>query len=87
MQKAAQKRGKNKIEIEVPDTLLNLSIAVYDAGLEQEQSNRNIYTDLLLQGDLRGDVYNASWYFDDNTAEAKNYLDLVMQTNGWRRYN
>lgn len=85
---STKKRGKNKIEIEVPDTLSsNLSIAVYDAGLEQEQSNRNIYTDLLLQGDLRGDVYNASWYFDDNTAEAKNYLDLVMQTNGWRRYN
>jgi len=88
VEKSITKRGKNKIEITVPDTIsTNLSVAVYDAGLEQEQSGRNIYTDLLLQGDLKGDVYDARWYFNTNTPEAKEYLDLVMQTNGWRRYN
>jgi len=87
-EKSIAKRGKNKIEITVPDTVsTNLSVAVYDAGLEEEQSGRNIYTDLLLQGDLKGYVYNAGWYFNTNTPEAKDYLDLVMQTNGWRRYN
>lgn len=85
---STKKRGKNKIEIEVPDTIsTNLSMAIYDAGLEQQETGRNIYTDLLLQGDLRGYVYNASWYFSDTAANASEYLDLVMQTNGWRRYN
>ncbi|MCB0708227.1 MAG: hypothetical protein KDC15_02375, partial [Chitinophagaceae bacterium] len=87
-QSSTQKRGKNKIEITVPDTLgSNLSLAVYDASLEQQQTGRNIYTDLLLQGDLKGYVYNANWYFSDTATHAAEYLDLVMQTNGWRRYN
>lgn len=85
---STKKRGKNKIDIEVSDTLgSNLSLAVYDASLEQQQTGRNIYTDLLLQGDLKGYVYNAEWYFDASSANAPEYLDLVMQTNGWRRYN
>ena len=87
-QSSTKKRGKNKIEITVPDTLgSNLSLAVYDASLEQQQTGRNIYTDLLLQGDLKGYVYNANWYFSDTATHAAEYLDLVMQTNGWRRYN
>ena len=82
------KRGKNKLEIEVPDTLSsNLSMAVYDAGLEQPEQHSNIYADFLLQDNIKGYVYNANWYFETNTAEAVADLDLVMQTNGWRRYN
>ncbi len=82
------KRGNNKISIAVSDTLSsNLSVAVYDADLEQPSSGKNIYTDLLLQGDIRGDIYNANWYFNDTAANTDQYLDLVMQTNGWRRYN
>ena len=87
-EKSLDKRGKNKIEIEVPDTISsNLSLAIYDASLEQQMTGRNIYTDLLLQGDLKGNVYNADWYFSDTATDAPKYLDLVMQTNGWRRYN
>ncbi len=82
------KRGKNSIEVAISDTVSsNLSLAVYDADLEQQQSQTTIYTDLLLQADLKGYVYNAAWYFEKNTTESKQYLDLVMQTNGWRRYN
>lgn len=82
------KRAKNSIEIEVPDTLnSNLSIAVYDANLEEQQPQTNIYTNLLLQADVKGYIHQANWYFTNNTPEAKQYLDLVLQTNGWRRYN
>ena len=87
-EKSLAKRGLNKINIAVPDTLnSNLSVAIFDANLEQEQTGTNIYTDLLLQGDIRGTINNAAWYFENKTEEAKGYLDLVMQTNGWRRYN
>ena len=87
-EKGIAKRAKNTIEIEIPGTLsCNLSLAVYNADLEQQQTNRNIYTDLLLQGDIKGYIYNARWYFNDTATNAKQYLDLVMQTNGWRRYN
>jgi hypothetical protein len=87
-QKGLDKRGNNKITIAVSDTLSsNLSVAVYDADLEQPSGGKNIYTDLLLQGDIRGEIYNAGWYFNDTAANTDQYLDLVMQTNGWRRYN
>ncbi|MEI7734375.1 MAG: hypothetical protein WCI49_02865 [Ferruginibacter sp.] len=87
-QKGLDKRGNNKITIAVADTLsANLSVAVYDANLEQASSGKNIYTDLLLQGDIRGEIYKADWYFNDTATNTHQYLDLVMQTNGWRRYN
>src|SRR5690606_15909801 len=41
----------------------------------------------LLTSDIKGTVYHPGWYFrreDPRTLEA---LDLVMMTNGWRRYN
>ncbi|MEI8060542.1 MAG: hypothetical protein WCG67_10330, partial [Ferruginibacter sp.] len=87
-EKGLAKRSNNKITIQVLDTLSsNLSVAVYDASLEGAPAGKNIYTDLLLQGDLKGAVYNADWYFNDTSANTNQYLDLVMQTNGWRRYN
>lgn len=54
---------------------------------EIQKIGRNIYTDLLLEGDIRGYVYDAAQYFTDTSIQVKEYLDLVMQTNGWRRYN
>ncbi|MES2003263.1 MAG: hypothetical protein V4450_01985 [Bacteroidota bacterium] len=85
-EKNTAKRGRNTIEIEVPDTLLtNLSVSVYEAGFHQDMS-ASIYTDLLLGNEIKGYVYEPAWYFAEATDERKKALDLVMQTNGWRKY-
>lgn len=82
------KRAKNTIEIETKDTASsNFSVAVYDADLDEQPAAANMYSSLLLQADIKGYIHNAAWYFDNNNAAAGKYLDLVMQTNGWRRYN
>ncbi len=81
------KRGKNTFEINLPDTVIaNLSVAVTDKGIGVDSSG-NIIAHLLLTGDLKGKVYKPDYYFSDNTDSVAQHLDLVMLTNGWRRYD
>ena len=79
------KRAKNEIEIEVPDSITaNLSVAVTDAAIGEDTSN-NIISHLLLTGELKGKINNAAYYFMNNSDSLLQQLDLVMLTNGWRR--
>jgi hypothetical protein len=48
--------------------------------------NANILTNLLLTSDLKGRVNNPSDYFDTDKPNSAIYLDLIMLTNGWRRF-
>jgi len=86
--KNTERRGKNVLVIDVPDTLkANLSIAITDAGLSKTDPDAdNIVSHLLLSGDLRGYIHNPYYYFTGNDDTVRSHLDLVMLTNGWRRY-
>ncbi len=80
------KRGKNVIEIELKDSSYsNLSIAITDAELNGNPEN-SIASQLLLQGDLTGNIYKPAYYFSYNADSVNNHLDFVMLTNGWRRF-
>ncbi|ANE51622.1 hypothetical protein [Flavisolibacter tropicus] len=82
------KRGKNSIEIEVPDTLkTNLSLSITDAGLLAGNMEENIISQLMLTSDLRGYIHDPAYYFSSSADSVREHLDLVMLTNGWRRYN
>ncbi|MES2005689.1 MAG: hypothetical protein V4450_14320 [Bacteroidota bacterium] len=84
--KRLDKRLKNEIDIVVPDTLLsNLSVSITDAGLSYDTST-NIFSQLLLQGDIKGYIHNAASYFSKDDETTRSNLDLVMLTHGWRRY-
>jgi hypothetical protein len=48
----------------------------------------NILSGLLLTSDLKGYIHHPAYYFSANNADSvQNALDLVMMTNGWRRFN
>lgn len=83
------KREKNTIEIEIPDTLLsNLSLAITDATVNPVRENEdNIYSRLLLTGDIKGYVHEPGYYFSSFADSVAQQLDLVMLTHGWRRFN
>lgn len=84
--KNTNKRGKNTITIEVPDTLRsNLSVSITDAAMA-DRGEDNIISRLLLSGDLKGYVHEPSYYFNVVDDSTRYYLDLVMMTNGWRRF-
>ena len=86
--KNLSKRGRNSLQIDVGDVLMsNLSISVTDAGLNPISLNEeSIYSQLLLSCDLKGYIYNAAYYFSGDADSVRQHLDLVMMTNGWRRF-
>ncbi|MDD4406338.1 MAG: hypothetical protein PHO36_16440 [Parabacteroides sp.] len=47
----------------------------------------NIKGSLLLEADLKGYIENAGWYFAGNEAERMEALDLLLSTQGWRRFS
>ena len=80
------KRGKNVIEIELADSsYANLSLAITNAELNSTPEN-TIASQLLLQGDLTGNIFKPAYYFGSNADSVSNNLDLLMLTNGWRRF-
>jgi len=84
------KRGLNTLEVQVSDTFrANLSLSVTDADLNVPiaPNEDNIISHLLLTGDLHGKIAHPYYYFFSTADSASMYLDLVMLTNGWRRYN
>ncbi|MGF2412580.1 MAG: hypothetical protein ACQUYJ_09645, partial [Ferruginibacter sp.] len=88
IEKNMAKHGHNTLQIDVGDTIIsNLSIAVTDAGINPATNNEeSIYSHLLLTSDLKGYVYNPAYYFSSDADSVKQHLDLVMMTNGWRRF-
>lgn len=80
------KRGRNVLVISVPDSIeSNLSVSVTDAGLGVDSSD-DIISHLLMTGELKGRVYHPSYYFSNTSDSVTQHLDLVMLTNGWRRF-
>src|SRR3569833_2240181 len=75
--KDLKKRGRNEIEIQVPDSMeASLSISVTDAGMAVDNSY-NIISHLLLTSDLRGHINNPAYYFSNSSDSVKSALDLV----------
>ncbi len=80
------KRARNEVEIIVPpDTEASLSVSVTDAAIETDSSN-NIFSHLLLTSELKGNIHKPAYYFSNNSDSIAAKLDLVMLTNGWRRF-
>ena len=64
----------------------SFSVAVTSDIEVQTDSTSNILTQLLLTSDLRGNIEDPAYYFQNTTTSAGD-LDLLMLTQGWRRYN
>ncbi|HEY5916704.1 MAG TPA: TonB-dependent receptor plug domain-containing protein [Chryseolinea sp.] len=65
-----------------------LSIAVVDDQLitYADDKQDNILSSLLLSTELKGEIQEPSFYFDANEAKAKQALDYLLMTQGWRRF-
>jgi len=82
-----EKRGKNILEILVSDTAAaNMSISITDAELSGEEQH-TIFSDFLISHQLRGYIHNPAYYLKSDADTITARLDLVMLTNGWRRFD
>jgi len=81
------KRAKNVFEIVVSDTTAtNMSLSVTDATITSPDQH-TIFTDFLISNDLKGYIHNPAYYFKSDTDTITEQLDLVMLTNGWRKFD
>lgn len=80
------KRGKNRYSIVLPDSVLaSLSLSITD-GETVYDSSQNILSHLLLSSEIRGNIHNPAYYFSSEEDTVLRQLDLVMLTNGWRKF-
>ena len=84
-----KKKAKNILSFSLPDSVLgSYSLSVVDDGKFLGREGReDIISHLLLTSDLKGYIHNPSFYFTNNDKATRKALDLVMMTNGWRRFN
>ncbi|MCF2445067.1 TonB-dependent receptor plug domain-containing protein [Dyadobacter sp. CY345] len=86
-------REKTEIEIMATDTAGKpvetiLSVAVTDGGqIAQQPYDQNIISYLLLSSDLKGHIEQPAYYFDTTKTDRKIKLDILMMTQGWRRFD
>lgn len=81
-------KGKNHFSLLMKDTIVgNFSVSITDPAYDiLPDRDNNIFSSLLLTSDIKGYVHNPAWYFKANNDSARRAIDLVMMTNGWRRF-
>ena len=66
----------------------NISLSVRDADRSDRlYDDGNILTEMLLASEIRGFVPQPGWYFEQDDEERRRGLDLLMMTQGWRRFD
>ena len=84
-------RGKAILKISVKDenghpVEANLGVTVFDKRYQNSLDSNNILTHYYLSSQLKGRIYNPSFYFNSNSKDRDEALDLLLLTQGWRRY-
>ncbi len=89
---AYEKREKIQLKLDVYDDNgdvldTDLSLSVRSDYLERATANNdNIQSYLLLSSDIKGVIENPTAYFKDTETTTKANLDLLLLTQGWRRF-
>jgi hypothetical protein len=81
-------KGRNRFLVTMKDTVQgSISVSISDAAyLPSLTREENILTSLLLTADIKGYVNNPAYYFSKDDDSVKMAIDLLMMTNGWRRF-
>ncbi len=66
----------------------NFSMAVVNDKIITfaDDKQDNILSNLLLSSDLKGEIYEPSFYFDPKEEKAPQAIDYLLLTQGWRRF-
>ena len=63
-----------------------ICLSVRDSECRKSADGNDLRTSMLLSSDLKGLVWNPSWYFESDDAEHREALDLLCMVQGWERY-
>lgn len=79
---------KIELDIQAPSANGSMSLAVRDASHSDVlYDNASILTEMLLTSEIKGFVENPEWFFEKDDALHRRGLDLLMMTQGWRRFD
>ena len=78
--------GKVELELHaLPNA--NLSFSAIDAKTMTNGKQGNMKTWMLLSSEVRGYIRDVDYYFEGDDKEHRRNADLLMLTQGWRRYD
>ena len=69
----------------IPDSA-RVSVSVTD-GLLPDNQAATIGSEILLNSELKGYIEDPGYYFESADSKTDSHLDLLMMTQGWRRYD
>ena len=78
--------GKVEMELRTRPNA-NLSFSAMDAQTMTNGKQGNMKTWMLLSSEVRGYIHNVDYYFEADDKEHRESADLLMLTQGWRRYD
>jgi len=84
-------RGKVNLKITAKDesgypVSANLGVSVFDQLYQNTSDSSNILSHIYLASQLKGRIYNPSYYFNSKSKNREEALDLLMLTQGWRKF-
>lgn len=82
------KRSRNRVSFDLA-SFKNFqgSMSVTNYAFDTTMYETSIFSALLLTSDLKGHIHNAGYYFKDKDPSTLRNLDLLLMTQGWRRFN
>ena len=78
--------GKVELELQTKPNA-NLSFSAMDAKTMTNGKQGNMKTWMLLSSEVRGYIRDVDYYFESDDKEHRRNADLLMLTQGWRRYD
>ncbi len=79
---------KVSLHIKAPQGKGIMSFSVRDASHRDVlYDNASMLTEMLLSSEIKGFVENPEWFFEANDNAHNRALDLLMMTQGWRRFD
>lgn len=76
------------LSIKAPKGRGIMSLSVKDASHRDNlYDNATMLSEMLLSSEIKGFVEDPEWFFEANDNEHNRALDLLMMTQGWRRFD
>ncbi|ANE49146.1 MG2 domain-containing protein [Flavisolibacter tropicus] len=82
-------KAKNQISFSIDSveySSFSCQITSYMPGDSMARFSENIASAFLVTSDLKGYIHNPGFYFKDKSAATLHALDLLLMTQGWRRF-
>ena len=90
-QKHYNRRDMGKVRLQVTDASGNpikseLAVSIFDKAYLYLPGHENILSHCFLSEQIRGHIFNPTYYFDNQNDDRLAAIDLLMMTQGWRNY-